>query len=964
MKDLSLSAKVYILGSIFAGGLVIATQLVSHAHQLTWLYLFLSAQAILTLFIKKDSPGPRLRMATLIALLLISLPVGWWSLSVSAGHTGWAEFSLGLLAAASHIAKRVGSTQRSSHQASFIVYGLSFILVGMPSTVVIILIAHLIEYAWGDFYPWFIQAFNTAVLALSMLAAGVVFELINPSGAVSSSVGVAALLLAFAIFTLVNHLLVGLVLKLARGQNLRESGVFGLMPLMMDYCMLIMGSVSAVLWGITPFASVMGAIPLYLIFSTLQVPALKRQTETDPKTGLFNARYFTKMLDEEFERSVRFDRHLVVVMSDLDLLRNINNNYGHLAGDLVLEGIAKTMKEMARGFDVVARFGGEEFAVLMPETTLEEGYRLADEMRQAIGELSFTVSSNNEPIKATMSFGVAQLADSDQSTEALVHCADLALYQAKAQGRNRTVAYNQDNMRDMPEVKGHDGQAAVGETTIAPKLKDLNHESPAAAAPKAPKPDEAQPPAKQPETGTEKVGASSWDDRINRYIAAVTFAAIVISAISWRGFTQIDWIGLLVFTIAAFLTEYLSLEIFVRDTSVSTSAAVLVAGSLLFGPVGAVILGVAAAAAVHAKHRLWFRSLFNASNFIIGNMLAVILESWYSRPTVALSQATQLLVCAISVMLVYMSTTWLVAGAVSISTGQAQRAIWIERFRWLAPYYLALGIGSFALIIGFISAGWLGVAVILVPIFMLRFSQMQYLDHTKTMANQLRSTNTELVRQADEITLLNEELLLTLARTVDIRDPHVLEHSKNVARYASLIAVELGLSEDQIELIRKAGLLHDIGKLGVPESILFKPASLDRDEYEHVKTHVDIGAELIYGCRSLRTIIPFVKHHHEFIDGRGYPDGLSGEDIPLEARILALADAVEAMASDRPYKKAMSATEILSEIDRCAGTQFDTTVAQAFKNVVHKCGSGVVVNSARGLNNSSWATAYPGLAAT
>ena len=261
--------------------------------------------------------------------------------------------------------------------------------------------------------------------------------------------------------------------------------------------------------------------------------------------------------------------------------------------------------------------------------------------------------------------------------------------------------------------------------------------------------------------------------------------------------------------------------------------------------------------------------------------------------------------------------------------------------------------GSDGFVFSYHTAGLMGILIVLIPLLILRFSQKQYIAHTEKLVKQLRTTNQELRIQAEEITLLNEELLLTLAHSVDLRDPYVLAHSKNVARYAVLMATEMGLSADRIELIRKAGLLHDIGKLGISESILFKPAGLTDEEYQMIKEHVNIGADLIYGCHSLRMLIPFVKYHHERYDGRGYPTGLAGKNIPLEARILNIADAVEVMASDRPYKKAMPPADILSEVKRCAGTQFDPEVVDAFCRVMDKQGHSVIVNSARSVEARS-----------
>jgi len=130
---------------------------------------------------------------------------------------------------------------------------------------------------------------------------------------------------------------------------------------------------------------------------------LERQTEIDSKTGLFNHDYFKKQLDNELARANRFDRPLSVIFSDLDLLRNINNTYGHIAGDEILIGVAKALKDSVREYDIVCRFGGEEFAILLPEASLAQAYERAELLRKAIENLEFTVPTSMTPIRATMS---------------------------------------------------------------------------------------------------------------------------------------------------------------------------------------------------------------------------------------------------------------------------------------------------------------------------------------------------------------------------------------------------------------------------------------------------------------------------------------------------------------------------------------------------------------------------------
>jgi len=259
---------------------------------------------------------------------------------------------------------------------------------------------------------------------------------------------------------------------------------------------------------------------------------------------------------------------------------------------------------------------------------------------------------------------------------------------------------------------------------------------------------------------------------------------------------------------------------------------------------------------------------------------------------------------------------------------------------------------AYMVMYSYAAVGALGVAAVIVPLAVVRYSQQLYIDRTKAMVKQLRAANDTLLKQSQEVAILNEELLMALAHAIDLRDPDVLGHSHNVARYAVLIAQELGLPPEKVELVRKGGLLHDIGKLGIPEAIVFKPGALNSEEYARMKQHSALGADIIADCHSLYELVTIVRHHHERYDGRGYPDRLRAHEIPLEARIMAVADSVEAMASDRPYRQAMDALAILEEIQSQSGSQFDPYVATAFWNVVRKSAVPVIVNSARSAGNA------------
>ena len=211
----------------------------------------------------------------------------------------------------------------------------------------------------------------------------------------------------------------------------------------------------------------------------------------------------------------------------------------------------------------------------------------------------------------------------------------------------------------------------------------------------------------------------------------------------------------------------------------------------------------------------------------------------------------------------------------------------------------------------------------------------------------LEKFNKELTAANQSIRQVNDELFFTLAKVFDARDPFVGGHAAQVASYAVAIANELGLPAAQIETIRQSAYLHDIGKIAIPEAILHKPSRLSEIEYEMVKRHCDIGADFLVSSHGLHHLAPIIRHHHERWDGTGYPDRLAGADIPLESRVLNVCDSVEAMASDRPYHRALSVQEICKEVSSCAGSQFDPEISKAFIRIAEREGETFIVNSAR-----------------
>jgi putative nucleotidyltransferase with HDIG domain len=177
-----------------------------------------------------------------------------------------------------------------------------------------------------------------------------------------------------------------------------------------------------------------------------------------------------------------------------------------------------------------------------------------------------------------------------------------------------------------------------------------------------------------------------------------------------------------------------------------------------------------------------------------------------------------------------------------------------------------------------------------------------------------------------------------LASTVEARDPYTAGHQRRVADLARAIATEMNLSQEQIDGIRMAGVIHDIGKLTVPIEILSKPGKLSEIEFNLIKTHPQVGYDIVKDIEFPERVIKMVLHHHERMDGSGYPQGLAGEDIIIEARVLAVADVLEAMASHRPYRPALGVDKALEEITRNSGTHYDPLVVEACLSCITRKG--------------------------
>jgi diguanylate cyclase (GGDEF)-like protein len=423
----------------------------------------------------------------------------------------------------------------------------------------------------------------------------------------------------------------------------------------------------------------------------------QEQAITDGLTGVKTHRFFMEALSSEWKRSSRAGRSFALVLMDLDRFKFVNDFYGHLEGDLVLQRVGQILETNCRRSDVVARYGGDEFVILMPETTMEQARQLSSKLRGWIASDPLLREKN-----ISASFGIASYPLHGSAPQELIQVADASMYLSKHQG---------------------------GNTVSTAEHIDPN------------------------------------------------------------------------------------------------------------------------------EARRWKRDVLEA-------YLGVTLKRLFATGPDAFEEIYQRL---------------------------------------------------------------------------------------RQFSDSLPATEASGVAGADGPHALPQSILDTvtsLAYAIDAKDQYTQGHSQKVSAYAALLAEALGMSESEVEEIRLGAVLHDVGKVGIPEQILNKSGPLNPEEWETMKTHVVFGGRLLEPLEPLERIRRMVLHHHEFFDGSGYPEALAGKNIPLGARIITIADSYDTITSDRSYKKGRTAEEALAEVERCANTQFDPELVAAFVRAMRQLPNPIIeVNS-------------------
>lgn len=361
-----------------------------------------------------------------------------------------------------------------------------------------------------------------------------------------------------------------------------------------------------------------------------------------------------------------------------------------------------------------------------------------------------------------------------------------------------------------------------------------------------------------------------------------------------------------------------------RGVTTSLSFSLSVAANLLLGPTAAGLVALGSGVSLDdLRSRVPpLVVLFNVGQVLVAHVVGGWLYLGFGGRTLAVDGRTfepltsvdlpqlvlPLVVLAVSAFGI---NAMFVTVGFAVKYGVTPAEVWRQHLSWVFPMQMSLSVvGVF--IAQVMSIELAGLVLFIFPLLVSRQVYQHYIRLKQGYLDTVRS----------------------LVGALEAKDVYTRGHSERVAEYAAAIAKSMGLSEDVIERIRLAAQLHDLGKVGLSDSVLCKAGRLTSDEYTEVRNHPQIGAEIVERVPALSELAPIVRHHHERFDGTGYVAGLRGEDIPLEARVLAVADSFDAMTSSRAYREAMSSSAALQEILECQGSQFDPSIVVHLRTAI------------------------------
>jgi diguanylate cyclase (GGDEF)-like protein/putative nucleotidyltransferase with HDIG domain len=407
----------------------------------------------------------------------------------------------------------------------------------------------------------------------------------------------------------------------------------------------------------------------------------------------------------------------------------------------------------------------------------------------------------------------------------------------------------------------------------------------------------------------------------------VSLGIVVLSFFSWHWQSQ-NLTRFICYLAVAILASGLKVQLPGIDGTMSVNFLFILLGVLELSLPETLIIGCTAS----LVQSVWqtrkgldpVKVLFNVAGMMANATSLTYLSYHWLLARFASNKPILLMVAA---LVFFLANTLPISLVIAMTEGKSSRKVWQECYFWSFPYYL---VGAAAVgLVGIInqSAGWQTSLLVLPLIYWVYRSYRQYLGRLEAEKERVEVEK----RHVEEIASLNMRTIEALALAIEAKDQTTHTHLQRVRTYAVEVAKDLKLPDTEIEALRAAALLHDIGKLAVPEQIINKPGKLTPEEFEKMKVHPVVGAEILERVAFPYPVAPIVRSHHERWDGSGYPEGLSGEQIPMGARILAAVDCLDALASHRQYRQALPLVEAMARLKERSGTWFDPRVVEVLE---------------------------------
>ena len=676
---------------------------------------------------------------------------------------------------------------------------------------------------------------------------------------------------------------------------------------------------------------------------------LEREAQTDSLTGLYNHRYFHERLRRELMLASVEHTNVAVVMVDIDDFKKVNDVFGHAVGDEVLAELADHLRATVREADVVCRIGGEEFAVIVPGSREEQTIALATRLAERLDEVELDLAGT-----IAVSIGIAQGPEHAANPRELVACAEAAMMTAKARGKNRVVFFD-DSDTERPaggHSRGEDIRSIAHLKMLQSLAGKLNRSNDVSEIGMSianelrllidyhncrvfiREGEQLLPIAFQGElTATDRTAAQVFRTRVGEgltgHVVETGDPLLLDDASACEFAAEIPGTANIEESIIAVPLHY-----------GSRATGAIVVSKLGLSQFDEDDLRLLQVLAGHAAVALENARLYEAQRREAESAKALLEFGRDLAAAEGLERVLERVVeGAAQLISAPHAALWLqdpASGGVVVraSAGDSVSSLG-ERIGAgmltdrVEPFVLA---EPPSLVAPFVVEGrWGAIAVAAHP------DDVKYgrrkLDLLGGLAHQAKLA----IANASSFEGLERTFLSTveaLANALEARDEYTSSHARWITDTALLVGHELGLDGETLKRLELGALFHDIGKIGIPNSILLKPGPLTDEERELIETHPALGAKIIAPIDQLQDVCGIVRSCHERWDGAGYPDRKAGEEIPLEARIIFACDAFHAMTTDRPYRSALDPQEALRRLEEAAGSQFDPRVVDVCLRVL------------------------------